>query len=752
MVNFLYQKFIVFMDYKENIYDLLKNIDYTNYKIVFFCKEKCDELKENAFVDFVSIANTNTNDVIFNYCKNLPQNDIVLFTNEITKDMLITLNTIFLNEKPRLVSNNKWFEKSFKCPEYWCCKNYVIQELRKQIYKRDIEKIELLLAVGDISGKSNIIIKELFSIKNNILSIDNSNRNRYNYVPDTIHVIMATYERNKNLEIIFNSLCKQTEQQFHFHLLDNNIDKIKHHEIDVMIERFSEKMHISLHRYNHNYHCIARLYIIQNLIKLGFVEYVILFDDDQLHHHDWIENLVKQKKSLSILSWYGKIFDNKSYWFKGSNLKKVLTYTDIERRQRLDVKKFKYFGPGGCIFDINLFLFNELYNYQKYSDLVFKFDDIWLSFILDKYVNIPFHRMIYHPKECINRNDLQNMTWAQCKIEKPLLFNHFTDKYDWDMLHNQEPLITVNTFFSKVYVVFHDYQHLSKMKEVFLEMNIVACFVFYQTRKDTIAKLFETAVQENAQSILIFNQNIVFHKFFHHLFNKYIQNIPTNWNILYLGQDTCKIENGEGIFPLTQDVTGLHGVGYSINAMESLLVYDMHDKSPILHDNKILEKTVIKNHYFIHPGLVVNNIIENDKVENYNLIDTITIPITIYLFDVDTVPKISYHHCIFKSVQDISNCETDYFVVINNKEFCYYDVDLIKTGLYELIKSNESKYCPRQCNIETVDLINYKLWCNYTKYINKQTQVNNSVSFYKKGENVRLTDFEMIIHKNIFIF
>ena len=162
-------------------------------------------------------------------------------------------------------------------------------------------------------------------------------------------------------------------------------------------------------------------------------------------------------------------------------------------------------------------------------------------------------------------------------------------------------------------------------------------------------------------------------------------------------RDTSKIENGEGIFPLTQDVTGLHGVGYSINAMESLLVYDMHDKSPILHDNKILEKTVIKNHYFIHPGLVVNNIIENDKVENYNLIDTITIPITIYLFDVDTVPKIIYHHCIFKSVQDISNCETDYFVVINNKEFCYYDVDLIKTGLYELIKSNESKYCPRQC-------------------------------------------------------
>lgn len=752
MVNFLYQRFIVFMDYKEDIYELLKNINYTNYKIVFFCKELREELQTNAFVDYISIKKKDKNEVIFDYCANMLPNDIILFTNIITKELLLTLNSLILNEKPRMVSNSKWFEKSFKYPEYWCCKNYVIRELYKQINKKDIEKIELLQAAGDISGKSNIIIKEIFPIKNNILSVDNGNRNKYNYVHNNIHVIMATYERNNNLKIIFESLCEQTDKQFHFHLLDNNIDKVKQKEINDLIEIFSEKIHISLHRYNYNYHCIARLYIIQNLIKLGFVEYVIIFDDDQLHHDNWIEYILNQKKPLSTLSWYGKIFDNKNYWFKGSNLEKILTYTDIERRKRRDVSKFKYFGPGGCIIDINLFLFNELYDYQKYSDMVFKFDDIWLSFVLDKYVNIPFNRMIYHPKECIDRNDLQNMTWAKCKIDKPLLFNHLSEQYDWDILHDQKPLITVNTFFSKVYVLFHNSHELFKMKELFLKMNISACFVLSQNRKDTIRHIFEETVLENGQSILIFNQNIVFHKFFHHLFNKYIQNIPINWNILYLGQDTSKIESGEGFFPLTQDVTGLHGVGYSINAIESLLAYDMHNKIDVLHDNKILEKTVINNNYFIHPGLVVNNIIDNDKVDNYNLFDTITIPTTIYLFDIDTIPNISYHYCIFKSVQDISNCETDYFVVINNKNNCYYDVNIIQSGIYNLITLNKSKYCPRQCYIESVDVINYSLWCNYIKYINTEFQMNNSVGFYTKGENVSLTEFEILNNKKLFIF
>ena len=99
MVNFLYQRFIIFMDYKEDIYKLLKNINYTNYKIVFFCKELTDKMQSNTFVDFISINTNNKNNIIFDYSRHLLPNDIFLFTDVIAKNMLITLNAIYLNNK-----------------------------------------------------------------------------------------------------------------------------------------------------------------------------------------------------------------------------------------------------------------------------------------------------------------------------------------------------------------------------------------------------------------------------------------------------------------------------------------------------------------------------------------------------------------------------------------------------------------------------------------------------------------------------
>ena len=99
MVNFLYQRFIIFTDYKEDIYKLLKNINYTNYKIVFFCNELTDKMQSNAFVDFAFIGKNNKNNIIFDYSRHLLPNDIFLFTDIITENMLITLNDIYLNNK-----------------------------------------------------------------------------------------------------------------------------------------------------------------------------------------------------------------------------------------------------------------------------------------------------------------------------------------------------------------------------------------------------------------------------------------------------------------------------------------------------------------------------------------------------------------------------------------------------------------------------------------------------------------------------
>jgi len=749
MVNFLYQHFIVFIKNQDNIIQLFEKINYTNYTFVVLCDNKEDLSPSSNFAEYIFITNS-VNDTILNYCEHKIPNDIILFTNQISCDLLTNLNDIFLKKKPRLVTNSNIYEKSFKTPEYWCCKNYIIRELKKQALNKDLEKTNLLLSSLDISGKENVLVNELFSVKNNILCDDKTKRIRFEPILNTIHIIMATFNRNKNLECILKSLCEQTEKRFCFHLLDNNEDKTKQNEINDIIDKFSDKINISLHRYNHNYHCIARLYIIHNLMLIGAVEYIILFDDDQIHHNYWVENLVKQKSPLSTLSWYGKIFDNGNYWFKGSDYKKILTYTDIERLKRPDINKFKYFGPGGCIFDVNLFLFNELYDFRKYSDLIFKLDDIWLSFVFDKYLNISLNRMIYHPKECIDRNDRENMTWTQCKLDKPLLFNNLSQNYNWNVLENQESCITVNSFFSKIYVLFHNYKKLPFLKKMFSQFNICVTFIFSENRNVTIPKLFVDAIQSSFTSILLLDQNVIFHKFFHYLFDKYIRNLSTNWDILYLGQNIAS-KDDYGVFTLTSDISNdnTFAAAYNRNAIETILSYTINNKAYVYEENKIMEKTVIQNHYYMYPSLITNNFNNNeDYYVNYNL----DIPITVYLFDIDNKPQLYYDFCIIKSIKDISYCETNYFVVINNQSNFYYDKELIVNGLIYLISNNISIHRPKSCDVEEIDLYNYSLWSSYIK-IRNVNYVNNNVCFYKKGEQVFLDGFKNSDrYNNVFIF
>ena len=85
------------------------------------------------------------------------------------------------------------------------------------------------------------------------------------------------------------------------------------------------------------------------------MEYVVIFDDDQVHHKDWIEKMVNGCKPMSILSWYGKIFESCDYWNRKANKDNILTYAHIEYKKKPEINKFKYFGPGGCIFDTNIF-------------------------------------------------------------------------------------------------------------------------------------------------------------------------------------------------------------------------------------------------------------------------------------------------------------------------------------------------------------------------------------------------------------
>ena len=82
------------------------------------------------------------------------------------------------------------------------------------------------LCVVDITGTEKV--KYYTKIKkdnNNILSLDLSRQIRCESIENTIHIILATFNRNKNLERIFKMIKSQTKQNIHLHLIDNNTEK-----------------------------------------------------------------------------------------------------------------------------------------------------------------------------------------------------------------------------------------------------------------------------------------------------------------------------------------------------------------------------------------------------------------------------------------------------------------------------------------------------------------------------------------------
>ena len=489
MVHFIYQEIIIFTNKNEQLSNIIKNICYTNFKIIELTD--INSISSSVFLEQVPIKESR-NETILNYCEGANPNSIVMFTDEITNELIHSINTRFLENKLRVLN---------EYPHFWACKSITLHNIKKQKSYHELDT--LFIADEDVD---EMICK---------------------YVPTNTHVIMATYKRNNNLNRIFQMLLEQTDKNFRFHLLDNNTDNILQIEIDNIVEKYRDKLDIVLHRNNYNQHCIARMLLVKKLLDTCYIEYVIIFDDDQIHHNYWIGTMVEKCEPLSILSWYGKVFKTCDYWNNIENTDQILTYGDIEFHRKPEIKKFKYFGPGGCIFDANLFLFNELYKYEKYSDQIFRLDDLWMSFVFDKYLNVPFHRMVYHPKECIDRNNRQAMTWFHCKEDKPKLMTLLSEKYDWDVLKDQHEIMTVNTYFSKIYVLFSDYAKLEEIKRRFIDMNIAACFIYCKDEKSTLLEICE---KNPNNSIVVFDENVHFEPFFHHIFDKN-RNISTNTGV-----------------------------------------------------------------------------------------------------------------------------------------------------------------------------------------------------------------------------
>jgi len=506
MPHYLYNHFHIFIPLYENtnyqtVIDKFNKQYYSNYSIYFISSENITI--NHPYMRIVTI-DQNVNHTILQTCKSLPINDLIVILEDVDK----SLNEMWLHKMNQYVLHNKpmlLFDKNKT--HYWIVKAGIFIH----ILNHGNEKDDLKQPCFDLIHE-NI---HNYDMNNDIfekVEAKSSVKTEFPPLKNEIHLLLATYKRNKNVPLVLNMLKTQTVKNIHLHLLDNNEDTNTQKELDSLLDPFYKQLTISLHRYNKNLHCFGRISVVKEIIQHHMMDYIVIFDDDQIYRETWLENMIYNVKPLSTLSWYGKIFKVCDYW------KSTLWYNEIEKMVRPEVKEWSYFGPGGSMIDIQLFSFEELYQYEKYSQDIRAIDDIWMSFVFKKYLNITFHRNITHPKCCIDANKLQKMTWANIKDKKSVLFKTLSKKYEWDVTNTTHNYYNINSFFDKIYVFCNDFTNLEK----FRKHHICFQWVPYDNYEKNVKELLDQYVNQN---ICIFHENIQFREFYFYDCQKMVEKL-----------------------------------------------------------------------------------------------------------------------------------------------------------------------------------------------------------------------------------
>ena len=468
-------------------------------------------------------------------------------------------------------------------------------------------------------------------------------------------LVLATYKRNYHMDIVLNGLINQSYKNFELTLIDNNEDKKTQIELDNILKKYKSSLKMRLIRDNFNYHCMSRFYFIRNLImKENIIDNVIVFDDDREFEKDWIKKMTTEFKPLKVFSWYLKNFSVVDYW-KG----------------RRGGKSCTYFGPGGSIIDASFFMYNPLFNFKEYDINVIKIDDIWGSFVLNRFLGVEFDRSslrnpvalnVKHKK--IHKNKIYN-TFADVKQLKNKLFVKLNSKYGWEIVNKQHKTNTINNYFAEVYLLAPSNELVKHLKE----HNITAS---YKSKHDI------EPVKNPKIKILILTGNIRLSKNFIHMFdnlvvkkqiekylNKYenmnqiftlksplIEHIPQHDKVnIYLSHPNIDFKIDDEFTRINDEYTG-----------DGLVVYINN------HPNNIFDRNIIKKSLvsFKRKKKVEVKEIKINKNINYDSIMEVYFP---YYHK----PTASKHIAIYDSVKLFNKIKKSLIKVSPNRTFIFHN-------------------------------------------------------------------------------
>jgi len=239
------------------------------------------------------------------------------------------------------------------------------------------------------------------------------------------------------------------------------------------------------------------------------------------------------------------------------------------------------------------------------------------------------------------------------------LYKYYTNRAN--LLDSKSELLTVNDVFDHIYILNlkRDTDKKHRLEQIFKRLNIKATFFEatlgseHKTEFERIKALHSSyrfpnqygytktmidillnAKANNYTQILVFDDDVIFHKDFINLFDKNFRQIPTNWDVLFFGltgtwhtpninlelrsfnYDKCYISD------LT-DCDGSYAVGYKNTVYDDIIRSVMKFEHPF--DTDII-KCFNKHHnykmYAFVPYLVIANMIESSIEQRNKNVET----------------------------------------------------------------------------------------------------------------------------------
>jgi glycosyltransferase involved in cell wall biosynthesis len=325
-------------------------------------------------------------------------------------------------------------EDDFKMDNNWLTKGtdrplvYNTIELSGLDRCRHIDKIIYNYIEHDNNSYKTVDYKTKMKQLNYIFSIEPKIK-----IVEDIHIVMCVYKRPYNLEKqLINLNSQSVSNRIHLHLINNNpsLNDI----FKYILSNPSNKLRYTVYNCDNTYFGFQRFLTIRDdVLKNHNLDYVIIIDDDQIFHDDWVENMYNLRNPKTYTAWYVKKWNinNLDYW-KGS----LITMTDARKQTPKDLDDFHYGATSGCIIDVNIFNeTSELWNIPK--DLpdnvtVHNIEDLWLSYVIIKYYKWNIKRSFLPEKESLNEllNDSNKQClWKTLHTQKQILFERLFTSY-----------------------------------------------------------------------------------------------------------------------------------------------------------------------------------------------------------------------------------------------------------------------------------------------------------------------------------